>query len=402
MNILILANEYPYEKYPKKNSPWTIPFFAREWVKQGHNVVAIVDSTKFLKPFYFGAKIFRRFFEKKYNMVADDISNRSWAKPFEFNDNGVIVFNKPMFKFLPSTNFSKRVINKQCKSIIDQLKNINFVPDLITGHWINPQLILISKLKKHFCCKTSFVFESDYRSGFLKKYKVGDYINDIDKVGCRSKFAKEQLAKNLNLHSEVFICYSGIPTIFTSNIQNKYFDNDVINICSVGRLVKLKRFDALLDACKNAYANINYSVKIAGEGGEKANLEQVIQQNNQTKKAVLCGKLDRNSLIKFYDNADIFVLISEHEAFGIVYLEALSRGCIVVASRNGGIDGVIEDGYNGYLCDEGNAKELASILEKIADLPIETKKTISERAIETAKRFTDDKVAKMYLESAIN
>ena len=42
-------------------------------------------------------------------------------------------------------------------------------------------------------------------------------------------------------------------------------------------------------------------------------------------------------------------MISKNEAFGLVYLEAMLAGCIV-ASRNG-IDGIIIDGYNGFLCD---------------------------------------------------
>ena len=42
-------------------------------------------------------------------------------------------------------------------------------------------------------------------------------------------------------------------------------------------------------------------------------------------------------------------MISQGEAFGLVYLEAMARGCITIASRGEGFDGIIKDGINGFL-----------------------------------------------------
>ena len=95
------------------------------------------------------------------------------------------------------------------------------------------------------------------------------------------------------------------------------------------------------------------------------------------------------------------VMISRGEAYGLVYLEAMARGCITIASRNEGFDGVIVDCENGFLCKAGDANELADTIRRINFLTAEERQAISERAIETAKRLTDEKVAKLYVEDMI-
>ena len=101
------------------------------------------------------------------------------------------------------------------------------------------------------------------------------------------------------------------------------------------------------------------------------------------------------------DEIETFIMISDNETFGLVYLEAMSRGCIVIASKNGGVDGIIKDGYNGFLCEQGNKDELINICKNIRNMTIQEKKKISENAIETAFKFKDSEVARKYIENII-
>ena len=111
------------------------------------------------------------------------------------------------------------------------------------------------------------------------------------------------------------------------------------------------------------------------------------------------GRIPREKILEEYDKADCMVMISEGEAYGLVYLEAMARGCITVASRNEGFDGVIVDGENGFLCEAGNAQELASIIKRIKTLTPEKRQLVSENAINTAKRLTDENAARLYIEN---
>ena len=94
-------------------------------------------------------------------------------------------------------------------------------------------------------------------------------------------------------------------------------------------------------------------------------------------------------------------MISEEETFGLVYLEAMSMGCITIASRNEGMEGIIEDGVNGFLCKAGDENELASIIDSINAMSQDNINRISQNAIATARKLTDSKVAEDYIQSIV-
>ena len=90
-------------------------------------------------------------------------------------------------------------------------------------------------------------------------------------------------------------------------------------------------------------------------------------------------------------------MISKDEAFGLVYLEAMGAGCIVIAAKNEGFDGIIEHGVNGFLCTAGDSDELTKLISHINQLSVQELNLISNNAINTAHLLTDDIVARNYL-----
>ena len=96
-------------------------------------------------------------------------------------------------------------------------------------------------------------------------------------------------------------------------------------------------------------------------------------------------------------NADIFALISKNETLGMVYLEAMASGCIVIGSKNEGIDGIITSGKNGYLCNAGEYKELSNLIEQILLSSKEEKKKVLMNSYEKIKYQTEEKVSMEYL-----
>ena len=95
-------------------------------------------------------------------------------------------------------------------------------------------------------------------------------------------------------------------------------------------------------------------------------------------------------------------MISEEETFGLVYLEAMSMGCITIASRNEGMEGIIEDGVNGFLCKAGDEHELSEIINRVNGMSIEELMCISNKARETAEKLTDEKVAQLYFNQLVS
>jgi len=78
------------------------------------------------------------------------------------------------------------------------------------------------------------------------------------------------------------------------------------------------------------------------------------------------GRIDRESIGKFYSEADIFVLPSSYEPFGIVFAEAMSFGLPIIATDAGGIPELVEHEENGLLVPPNNADALADAIDKLA------------------------------------
>lgn len=403
MKILLLTNEYPNDAYPKPDSPWVLPYFAREWVKQGHEVMVVVNSTKFPRLYYTFARLVRSYYSKRFEIIASNLSDRTWTRPFSFVDNGVNVWNIPMLKLKPGGIFWGSVIDRQVRNICSLLSESHFAPDVITGHWVNPQLMLVSILGERLNCKTAFVFHSDYGQNVIRKFDIARRIQHIDRIGCRSEYAAKEVKRLLRLTEMPFVCYSGIPDRYIDNISanTSLFEGRQKNITIIcaARLVGYKNIGSIIDAM--AKTKHRCSLRIAGEGPLKESLIRRAQSLDLDKKVSFLGKISRESLQEEMHRSTMFVLISNHEVFGLVYLEAMLQGCIVVASRESGADGIIRDGENGFLCESGNSDELTGIIDSVAEMSQEELQQMSSNAQKTAQLFSDAKVAEMYLRNIV-
>jgi glycosyltransferase involved in cell wall biosynthesis len=88
---------------------------------------------------------------------------------------------------------------------------------------------------------------------------------------------------------------------------------------------------------------------------------------------------------------DILAHASSFEAFGYVFVEALSAGVPIVTTRVGGVEELISTGVTGYVCDRWNPNTFADYLQLLADNP-EQRRAMSVAARERAAEYT---VAKM-------
>jgi len=86
-----------------------------------------------------------------------------------------------------------------------------------------------------------------------------------------------------------------------------------------------------------------------------------------------------------YSAADIFVLASENETFGQVYLEAMACGTPIIGTNLGGVPEVVTDSYDGYLVEPNNPSLLAQKIEKLL-YDEATRKEFIKNALKTVRR----------------
>ena len=89
-----------------------------------------------------------------------------------------------------------------------------------------------------------------------------------------------------------------------------------------------------------------------------------------------------------FASADVFVLPSVHEPFGIVALEAMVRGIPLITSNVGGLPDFVKDGENGLLFDPSDPANLVRAFDRLVALPQESRAAMVSAARATADQFT--------------
>lgn len=118
---------------------------------------------------------------------------------------------------------------------------------------------------------------------------------------------------------------------------------------------------------------------LIGDGPERPRMERLVQELALGDAVRFLGmKLDFSSLLR---HADVFLLPSATEGFGLAALEALSSGVPVVASKIGGIPEVVADGETGFLCAPGDVVEMAAaVLRLLGDSALHARMSHAARA----------------------
>ncbi|MDP3997153.1 MAG: glycosyltransferase family 4 protein [Candidatus Andersenbacteria bacterium] len=143
-------------------------------------------------------------------------------------------------------------------------------------------------------------------------------------------------------------------------------------VLSVGRLVKRKGFDQLIEAFAQVEQTRygDWSLVVVGDGPEKTDLANMAEKNLIGKRVIFTGAIDDMYLRLLYGQAGFFALTPKNlpndiEGFGIVYLEAAACGLAVLATKTGGVTEAVVDGETGILVGRDNIKAITVGLERL-------------------------------------
>ncbi len=136
--------------------------------------------------------------------------------------------------------------------------------------------------------------------------------------------------------------------------------NDPLVIASCGRMVEKKGFHILLKAFNKVLeSGAQASLRLGGDGKEKNDLQRLSEDLGINDHIEFCGWV--NSISEFLENADIFVLPSLDEPFGIVVLEAMAKGRPLISTRAQGPSEILDE-ETAYLVETGSVDALAKAL----------------------------------------
>lgn len=169
----------------------------------------------------------------------------------------------------------------------------------------------------------------------------------------------------------------------------------LLKIITVARLIERKGLDLLLEAVSR-FSNPEIHLSIVGTGQEESNLKNLASQLKLTGMVEFHGYRSQPDLEKLYNEADLFVLPSMAESFGMVILEAMACGLPVVATNVGGIPEIIGQNENGILVDPGRVESLVEGIRILVSDPGMRARLSANNVAKVKDRFTWNKVAVQY------
>ena len=208
-------------------------------------------------------------------------------------------------------------------------------------------------------------------------------LNRCDVILAVSHFTKDQLIKTNGIDAnKIEIFHNTIdpffhyPTQFQKPLQlvKRYSieDNDKV-ILTLTRLAyseKYKGYDKVIDVMPEIISknpNVKYLIAGKPDDREKARLKELIIARNLEKNVFLIGFIAEEEITDHYQLADLFIMPSRKEGFGIVFIEAMACGLPVIAGNQDGSVDALRNGELGLLINPENREEIIKTLEKVLD-----------------------------------
>lgn len=390
--ILLITEMYPSPHGTGNETP-ICHYFAKEWKEMGYDVKVIHINYILPRIYKWVGKLVSRLYPAKtFSVNFMNTSNKS----DNYEIDSIPIAYIPVIRPIPRHKVPKWLNGLAFKKIEHLLYEDKYIPDIIIGHWTSP-LYFISKLKANFPkARTGLVlhqnpmFSNDMRFMF----------DTLDAIGFRNNAIRESFECMYGKHNNEFICYSGVPEAYLSPVP-KTFNSAISRFVYVGKLIEFKRIENSIIALNRVYEGKDFHFDIVGDGVCREKLEHLSDELNLNEKITFHGNVPRNKAQEIVNNAECFVMVSDPEAFGLVYLEAMAKGLITIAAKGQGADGFIVDEYNGFLCPPRDVDALCGILRKLRSMNTEELYRMSSAALTTASEMTDRKVAEKYIESII-
>jgi glycosyltransferase involved in cell wall biosynthesis len=140
-------------------------------------------------------------------------------------------------------------------------------------------------------------------------------------------------------------------------------------IVSVAQHLAHKRLDLLITAMPRVWETVPDArlVIVGSPAGDTPHLERLLARlaPQQRERVILAGQQSFQEKVEWLAAADIFAMLSNHESFGLVFLEAWASGLPVIGSNAGAISSVIKDEVDGLLVPYGNSDAVATAILRL-------------------------------------
>lgn len=346
----------------------------RAYAEQGHQVHVLI-------PIAIGKSRNRcRLFPLHQCEVVDGV-HLHYVRFVSLSNHGKKFFNTASAKLAIQTHF--RTLFKQ------------FVPDVIHAHTFGFDSSIGVWLKKKLGCLLVLTTHGSdvsipYEQG--KKEYIKTCCEQVDTVVCVSS-ALAQKVKSCGVDIPVRSILNG----FNLQYLPDNLEKSPLALLQVSKLDAQKKVDVTI----RAYAQIRQQypearLTVVGQGPERENLEKLCAELGVQDGVTFRGQISNEKVLEEMAKAQFFVMPSVREGFGIVYLEAMSCGCVTVGTQGEGIADLIVNGENGFLVPPNDPGAIAGVICRCQDCPNEVQ-AVTKRGQEAARALTWKTNAEKYV-----
>jgi N-acetyl-alpha-D-glucosaminyl L-malate synthase BshA len=224
-------------------------------------------------------------------------------------------------------------------------------------------------------------------------------INESDAVTAVSESLKAATFEHFKITRDIhvisnFVVPESEKSVFSEHMRLKYASDGERIVCHISNFRKVKRVDDVVRVFALLNKAIPSKLILVGDGPERYLCERLCREFNLCDKVIFLGKVrDTTHVLEI---ADVFLLPSETESFGLAALEAMAVGVPVISSNTGGIPEVNIHGFSGYLSNVGDVEDMAKNMIHL--LHPDNLPTFKINAKERSKEFSLEKILPLYEE----
>ncbi|OOM74340.1 putative teichuronic acid biosynthesis glycosyltransferase TuaC [Clostridium puniceum] len=276
------------------------------------------------------------------------------------------------YNYFPKNPLMFKSFNKRMDKLYQEIVKREGKVDIIHAHsafWGGIAATFISQkyniplvITEHSSLKYAKYTKESYKKYIFEAYEKADFLISV------GNGLKNELQEYVNRPIEVINNMVDLK-LFDLN-ENINLENSEVNrnfkFFSCGFLEDGKGMDCLIKAFTKAFKAKKVTLRIGADGSLKPVLKKLIEDLGMDEQIKLLGALSRKEVSDEMKACDVFALASEHETFGVVYIEALASGKPIIGADNGGAEDIINED-NGIIAKKKNIEDLAKALIKIKD-----------------------------------
>jgi len=399
MKILIVSPHFPtpdafIELSEDPRSKFLLRY-ALSWANLGHSVTVLHTPPRYPLLFNLIAKLCNKLNLFPQLNLARFLKSKKTVSQAIYKYSNITIYRFPMVKLKPNSDYFRYQISQLSSCLSHSFFDRDF--DMVFCDYLSPSADLIEVLFPTLSRSNIFpiIHQTDVSYFNKNRKKYTEFLSKASTVLFRSKSLKEFFNQNIKGIQSSELMLSGIPDdteLGCARVQVRKF-------LYAGTLRESKNVHRLIAAfSKLRKSGHDVVLDIVGDGEYRPRLEMLVESLSVKEAVHFRGRLNHDAVFRAMKEADVFVMVSR-ETFGMVYVEAMSQGCITIAAQGQGIDGVINNGANGFLVPLESDDILEDLFRALVNSPPEKISLVSSAAVDMAREMTDTNLARALLVS---